>query len=96
MPDENHVTLMVMAAPVVAATLSLFIKNIRILHGLNVMTMVILVVADLVLWATVVREESFTALGNVVFIDSLSIFILSIVVGIGFSCSIYLWSYFDD
>ena len=96
MPDQNHVSLMILAAPVVAATLSLFIKNIRMLHGLNVMTMVILVVADLVLWATVVREESFTALGNVVFIDSLSIFILSIVVGIGFSCSIYLWSYFDD
>ena len=51
MPDENHVSFMLLAAPVFAATLSLFIKNIRMLHGLNVMTMVILVVADLVLWA---------------------------------------------
>ena len=96
MPDGNHVSLILLAAPVFAATLSVFIKNIRMLHGLNVMTMVILVVADLVLWAIGQRQGSFTALGNLIFVDSLSVFILSIVVGIGLSCSIYLWSYFDD
>jgi hydrogenase-4 component F len=96
MPDQNHVSLMILAAPVFAATLSLFINNIRMLHGLNVMTMVILVAADLALWAIMNRQGSFTALENLVFVDSLSIFILSIVVVIGLSCSIYLWSYFDD
>jgi formate hydrogenlyase subunit 3/multisubunit Na+/H+ antiporter MnhD subunit len=88
MPDENHVSLMILAAPVFAATLSLFITNIRMLHGLNVMTMVILVVADLALWAILGRQESFTALGNLAFVDSLSVFILSIVVVLGLSCSI--------
>ena len=60
MLDQNHVSFMVLAAPVFAATLSLFIKNIRILHGLNVMTMVILVGADLALWAKVVKESGAT------------------------------------
>lgn len=96
MPDGNHVSLMMLVAPVFAATLSLFITNIRMLHGLNVMTMVILMMADLALWAILGRQESFTALGNLVLVDSLSVFILSIVVVIGLSCSIYLWSYFDD
>jgi hydrogenase-4 component F len=96
MPDGNHVSFMLLAAPLFAATISLFIKNIRMLHGLNVMTMLMLVVGDLVLWAILGRQESFTALGDLVFVDNLSVFILSIVVVIGLSCSIYLWSYFDD
>ena len=44
----------------------------------------------------VLRDGPFTALGQLVYVDALSDFILFIITAVGLSCSLYMWSYMDD
>lgn len=88
--------LVFLGAPLLAGFLSLAIRNARILHGVNLATMAALVVADMALTGRVLTLGSFTTLGDLVYVDALSAFILFIIAAIGLTCSLYTWSYLDD
>ena len=94
--ELNMSVVLLIAIPLFAAALSLLTSNNRVLHVLNLATMVALVVATLSLFGPFREHGSFTALWNLVYVDALSLFILSIVTIIGLSCSLYMWTYFDD
>ena len=94
--EQNIGVTLLIAAPLLAAVLSVTVSTSRLLHGLNVATMMALVAATLSLFGPLWEHGAFTALWNLVYVDALSLFILSIVTVIGLSCSVYLWAYFDD
>ena len=85
-----------LAAPLLAALLSLTTTHARLLHGLNLATMTGLVVSEIALIQQVLAHGPLTALWGLVYIDALSAFILLIVTLLGLSCSLYAWAYLDD
>ena len=85
-----------LVAPLLAAVFSLATTHARVLHGLNLATMIGLVVSEIVLIQRVLAHGPVTALWGLVYVDALSAFILFIVTAIGLSCSLYTWAYFDD
>ena len=88
--------IVLLAGPVVAGLFSLVVQRARILHMVNLFTMLALVVAETVLTRQVLTGGSVTTLGAVVYVDALSDFILVIITAVGLSCSLYMWSYMDD
>ena len=88
--------IVLLAGPVVAGLFSLVVQRARILHLVNLFTMLALVVAETVLTRQVLTGGSVTTLGAVVYVDALSDFILVIITAVGLSCSLYMWSYMDD
>lgn len=88
--------IVLLAGPVVAGLFSLVVQRARILHLVNLFTMLALAVAETVLTRQVLAEGSVTTLGAVVYVDALSDFILVIITAVGLSCSLYMWSYMDD
>ncbi len=82
--------------PLVAGLLSLVIRRARLLHVVNFSTMVALGVAEVALTRRVLAEGPITALGDLVYVDALSAFILFIITVIGLFCSLYMWSYMDN
>lgn len=96
MVERQAAVLVLLGTPLVAAFVSLAIRNTRLLHGVNLATMTALVVAETALIGRVLSHGPFTALWELVYIDALSSFILFIIAAIGVSSSLYTWSYLDD
>jgi len=87
--------LVLLGGPLLAGLLSLAIRKPRVLHGVNFTSMAAIVAAEASLGRRVLTEGPVTALGDFVYVDSLSAFILFIIAAIGLSCSLYMWSYMD-
>ncbi len=87
---------MFLGAPLVAALLSLMIRQSRVLHGLNLATMTALVVCEISLIGQVLTGGPLTTLWGLVYVDALAAFILLIITAIGLCCSLYAWSYLDE
>jgi len=85
-----------LGAPLLAAVLSVATTHARLLHGVNLTTMIGMVVSEIALIQQVLARGPITALWGLVYLDALSTFILFIVTVIGLSCSLYTWAYFDD
>ena len=85
-----------LSAPLLAAVLSLATRHVHVLHGLNLATMTALVISELAIAQQVLVHGAFTSLWGLVYLDALSTFILFILTGIGFLCSLYTWSYLED
>src|SRR5579872_49003 len=94
--DGLLAVLILLVWPLGAGLLSLVIRRARLLHAVNLSTMVALVVAETALTSRILAEGPMTALGDLVYVDALSAFILFIITAIGLSCSLYMWSYMDD
>ena len=88
--------IVLLIGPLIAGLLSLVIRRSRLLHVINFSTMVALVGADTALTTRILRQGPTTMLGDLVYVDALSAFILFIITAIGLSCSLYMWSYMDD
>lgn len=83
-------------APLLAGGLSLVIHRSALLHGINLMSMGALVTAEIMITRTVLRDGPITALGELVYLDALSTFILFIIGAVGLACSCYMRSYMDE
>ncbi len=88
--------LVFLGAPLLAALLSLMTRHAPVLHGLNLATMLALVISEIAAVRQVSAHGPLTALWGLVYLDGLSVFILFIITAIGLSCSLYTWSYLDD
>ncbi len=84
------------AAPLLAGGLSLVVHRSALLHTINLTSMAVLVTAEIVITRTMLRDGPFTALGQLVYLDALSTFILFIIGAVGLACSIYMRSYMDE
>lgn len=83
-------------APLVAGGLSLLIHASRWLHLVNLTSMGLLVLAEVVIGRAVIAAGSLTALGGLVYVDALSSLILFIIGTVGLACSLYMRSYMDE
>ena len=83
-------------APLLAGGLSLVIHRSALLHAINLTSMSVLVTAEIMITRTVLRDGPFTALGQLVYLDALSTFILFIIGAVGLACSLYMRSYMDE
>src|SRR5690606_26238520 len=92
----NAAVAVFLAAPFLAGLLSLVIRPSRGLHALNFSTMVALALAEMVLTGHVLVGRPVTALGGLVYLDALSVFILFVISAVGLTSSLYMWSYLDD
>ena len=85
-----------LVAPLLAGGLSLIIRRSAWLHGINLTSIGALVAAEFIITRTVLRDGPFTALGELVYLDALSTFILFIIGTVGLACSFYMRSYMDE
>lgn len=93
----THLAILVLLlAPFLAGMLSLALQNARLLHGLNLTTMTALFVAETHVAGRVLGDGPIRALGELVYVDALSAFVLFIIAVIGLLCSLYTWTYLDD
>jgi len=83
-------------APLLAGGLSLVIHRSALLHAINLTSMSLLMTAEIMITRTVLRDGPFTALGQLVYLDALSTFILFIIGAVGLACSLYMRSYMDE
>jgi len=83
-------------APILAAALSLVVQRSALLHAINLSSMGTLVVAEIMIIRSVLNDGPLTALGEFVYLDSLSAFILFIIGTVGLACSFYMRSYMDE
>lgn len=83
-------------APLFAGGLSLVVHRSAWLHGINLASMGALVTAEVVITQTVLKNGPVTALGQLVYLDALSTFILFIIGVVGLACSFYMRSYMDE
>ena len=88
--------LVLLIAPLLAGGLSLIVHRSALLHAINLISMSLLVAAEIMITRTVLRDGPFTALGQLVYLDALSAFILFIIGAVGLACSLYMRSYMDD
>lgn len=86
----------VLVAPLLAGGLSLVVHRSALLHGINLISLGALVTAEVVITHTVLRDGPFTDLGQLVYLDALSTFILFIIGVVGLACSFYMRSYMDE
>ncbi len=84
------------AAPLFAGGLSLTVHRSALLHAINLMSMAILVTAEIMITRTMLKDGPFTALEQLVYLDALSTFILFIIGTVGLACSFYMRSYLDE
>lgn len=85
-----------LVAPLLAGGLSLVVRRSALLHVINLISLGALVTAEFVITQTVLRDGPFTALGQLVYLDALSTFILFIIGAVGLACSFYMRSYMDE
>src|SRR4029077_3276381 len=83
-------------APLLAGGLSLIIHRSALLHAINLTSMSLLVASEIMITQTVLTDGPFTALGQLVYLDALSTFILFIIGAVGLACSLYMRSYMDE
>ena len=88
--------LVVLIAPLLAGGLSLVVHRSAWLHGINLTSIGALVTAETVLTHTVLSDGPVTTLGELVYLDALSTFILFIIGVVGLACSFYMRSYMDE
>jgi len=81
--------------PLVAGFVSLGLRHSRLLHGINLATMLLLTGAQAAVMSRVLREGTIKGFHNLILIDALSAFILLIIAVIGLVSSLYTWSYFE-
>ncbi|NGZ96990.1 MAG: hydrogenase [Nitrospira sp. WS110] len=85
-----------LVAPLLAGGLSLVVHRSALLHGINLISLGALVTAEVVITHTVLSDGPFTDLGQLVYLDALSTFILFIIGVVGLACSFYMRSYMDE
>jgi hydrogenase-4 component F len=88
--------IILLISPLVAGFLSLRFRSPRILHGINLTTMLLLGAAQSVITTRLLHEGPFLLFNDFMAVDALTCFILIIVTGVGFTSSLYSWSYFDQ
>lgn len=86
---------LLLITPLVASVVSLLLRHSKLLHGINLATMLLLNVALAAVLSRVLREGTVRAFHNLILIDALSAFILLIIAVIGLVSSLYTWSYFE-
>jgi hydrogenase-4 component F len=87
---------LLLVAPLLAGGLSLVVHRSWLLHAISLTSMGTLMTAEVTITRTVLRDGPFTALGQLVYLDSLSAFILFIIGAVGLACSFYMRSYMDE
>jgi hydrogenase-4 component F len=90
----NAVALLLIT-PLVAGFISLGLRHSKLLHGINLATMLLLNGALAAVMSRVLRDGKIQAFHNLILIDALSAFILLIIAVIGLVSSLYTWSYFE-
>jgi hydrogenase-4 component F len=85
--------IVLLSGPFIAGLLSLVIRRSRLLHVVNFSTMLALAGADTALTTQILSHGPITALGDLVYIDALSAFILFIITTIGLSFALYVVLY---
>lgn len=85
-----------LAAPLLAASLSLTTNRMLILGGLNLATMTALALSEAAIVRDLLPRGTITTLWELVYLDALSAFILLIIIAIGFTASLYSWEYLAD
>jgi hydrogenase-4 component F len=86
---------LLLITPLIAGFVSLGLRHIKLLHGINLATMLLLSGAEAAVMLHVLREGEIQAFRNLILIDALSAFILLIITVIGLVSSLYAWSYFE-
>jgi len=86
---------LLLIVPLVAGFFSLGLRHYKLLHGVNLATMLLLNGAQAAVMSRVLREGSIQVYHNLFLIDALSAFILLIIAVIGLVSSLYTWSYFE-
>ncbi|MBI3610432.1 MAG: hydrogenase 4 subunit F [Nitrospirae bacterium] len=81
--------------PLIAGFVSLGLRHSKLLHGINLATMLLLNGALAAVMSRVLREGTIQGYHNLILIDALSAFILLIIAVIGLVSSLYTWSYFE-
>lgn len=90
----NSIALL-LVAPLTAGFASLGIRHPKTLHGINLTTMLLLVAAQISLTLRVLQDGRVQIYHDLIAVDAFSAFILLIVTVVGFTCSLYTWSYFE-
>ena len=88
--------IVLLVGPFIAGLLSLVIGVRACCMWSTSPTMLALVGADTALTTRILSHGPIIALGDLVYVDALSAFILFIITTIGLSCSLYMWSYMDE
>lgn len=88
--------IILLISPVMAGLLSLGLRSPRILHTINLTTVLLLGGAESMITTRLLHEGPFLLFNDFIAVDALTSFILMIVTGVGFTSSLYSWSYFDQ
>jgi hydrogenase-4 component F len=94
MSDAQMISILLIA-PLFAGILSLGFRSSRILHGINFVTIVLLGILQLLLTRELLTNGSFFVFNHFFAVDALSLFVLLIVTTVGFTSSLYAWSYLN-
>lgn len=86
---------LLLLTPLVAGFVSLGLRRADALHGVNLTAMLVLAGAQAVTMLHVVQHGEFRAYHDLIAVDALSAYVLLIITGIGFTCSLYTRSYFE-
>ncbi len=87
---------MLVAAPLSAGGLSLAVRRSSLLHAINLTSMGLLVVSEILISRIVLDDGSLTVLGASMYFDALSVFVLFIIGTVGLASSLYMRSYLDE
>ncbi|HXN06513.1 MAG TPA: hydrogenase 4 subunit F [Nitrospiria bacterium] len=88
--------ILLLILPLVAGFLSLGLRSPRILHAINLTTILLLGGAQSTITTRLLHEGPFLLFNDFIAVDALTCFILIIVSVVGFTSSLYSWSYFDQ
>ncbi|MBI1823020.1 MAG: hydrogenase 4 subunit F [Nitrospirae bacterium] len=91
----SQMILILLISPLLAGILSLGFRTPKILHGINFVTIVILAAFQFLLTRELLKNGSFFVFHRFFAVDALSLFVLLIVTSVGFTSSIYAWSYLN-
>lgn len=87
---------LLLLTPLVAGFVSLGLRRAETLHGVNLSAMVMLAGAQAAVMSRVVHEGGFRVYQDLVAVDALSAYVLLVITVIGFTCSLYTWSYLEQ
>lgn len=87
---------MLVVAPLLAGGLSLAVRRPSLLHVINLTSMGLLVLAELLITRMVLDDGPLTVRGASMYFDALSVFVLFIIGTVGLACSLYMRSYLDE
>lgn len=82
-------------APLIAGFLSLGFRTAKILHSINLVTIILLGTVQALLTIHLLDHGSFFVYNHLIAVDALTVFVLLIVTGIGFTSSLYSWPYLN-